>query len=205
MKAAVFLKPNSPLEIRDVPIPTPGERDILMKVSSASLCHSDFMVLDGTFPMTSSGTILGHEACGIITAVGPIAEKRGFKVGERVGSVCWYGMCMECHACTNYGPQYCATKKMMGFMLNGFFAEYALLDVESAVRIPASADMAALAPVFCAGVTVWDGLNQISAPKGSWIAYVGCGGLGISLETCADGRTSRNSVCRKVGIQSYRN
>jgi D-arabinose 1-dehydrogenase-like Zn-dependent alcohol dehydrogenase len=71
---------------------------------------------------------------------------------------------------------------MMGFMINGFFAEYALLDVESAVRIPERADMAALAPVFCAGVTVWDGLNQISAPKGSWIAYVGCGGLGISLE-----------------------
>jgi alcohol dehydrogenase, propanol-preferring len=182
MKAAVFIKPNSPLEIQDVPIPQPGDRDILIKVSAASLCHSDFMVLDGTYPVSAPGTILGHEACGTITAVGPIAEKRGFKIGERVGSVCWYGMCMDCHACTNYGPQYCANKKMMGFVVNGFFAEYALLDVESAVKVPEGADMASLAPVFCAGVTVWDGLNQISAPKGSWIAYVGCGGLGMHCD-----------------------
>jgi propanol-preferring alcohol dehydrogenase len=155
-----------------------------VKVTAASLCHSDFAAIfaeDTPFPLKKN-LIPGHEACGIVVEAGPEAqEKFGFAKGDRVGADAGANMCLKCADCTEFGPQFCKTKDFRGFTSDGFFAEYALFDAATAVKIPGEGNMAEVAPILCAGITVWDALTRAGAPKlkkGDWVGIVGCGGLG---------------------------
>ena len=181
-----WVQRGAPLEIKDVPIPTPGPRDLLVKVTAASLCHSDFASIFGEqtpFPLKDN-LIPGHEACGIVVEAGPEAQSKfGFKKGDRVGADASANMCLSCFDCTEFGPQFCKTKDFRGFTDHGFFSEYTLFDAATAVKIPegGSENMAEIAPILCAGITVWDALTRAAAPrlhKGDWVGVVGCGGLG---------------------------
>jgi propanol-preferring alcohol dehydrogenase len=113
---------------------------------------------------------------------GPEAqEKYGFKKGDRVGADAGANMCLKCYDCTEFGPQFCKTKDFRGFTSDGFFSEYALFDAATAVKVPGEGNMSQVAPILCAGITVWDALTRAGAPrlkKGDWVGIVGCGGLG---------------------------
>jgi alcohol dehydrogenase, propanol-preferring len=177
---------GAPLEIKDVPIPKPGPRDLLVKVTAASLCHSDFAAIFGEdVPFKLQENLIpGHEACGIVVEAGSEAqEKYGFKKGDRVGADAGANMCLKCYDCTEFGPQFCKTKDFKGFTSNGFFSEYTVFDAATAVKIPGEGSMSQVAPILCAGITVWDALTRAGAPrlkKGDWVGIVGCGGLGKS-------------------------
>jgi alcohol dehydrogenase, propanol-preferring len=184
----------SGVKIKDVPIPTPGPRDLLVKVTAASLCHSDFSSIFGEeTPMPLKKHLIpGHEACGIVVEAGPIASSQyGFAKGDRVGADASANMCLKCADCTEFGPQFCLTKDFLGFSEDGFFAEYAIFDAATAVKIPeefGGKNMASVAPILCAGITVWDALTRAGAPrlkKGDWVGIVGCGGLGSFLSGIA--------------------
>lgn len=90
-------------------------------------------------------------------------------------------MCLECADCVEWGPQFCKKKDFCGFTTDGFFAEYAVFDAATAAKIPGTGNMAEVAPILCAGITVWDALTRAAAPvlkKGDWVGIIGCGGLG---------------------------
>lgn len=114
-------------------------------------------------------------------------------------------MCLTCDDCTEFGPQFCKTKDFRGFTSDGFFAEYALFDAATAVKIPGEGNMAEVAPILCAGITVWDALTRAGAPKlkkGDWVGIVGCGGLGIMVSlSLADLRSYGYPVRECIGIQ----
>lgn len=116
-------------------------------------------------------------------------------------------MCLECHDCTEFGPQFCKKKDFRGFTSDGFFSEYALFDAATAVKIPGEGNMAEVAPILCAGITVWDGLTRAAAPalkKGNWVGIVGCGGLGIYRQgRSTDDRPYGRSICQGNGLQSF--
>jgi propanol-preferring alcohol dehydrogenase len=125
---------------------------------------------------------VGHEAVSIIESLGPDATSFGLKVGDRIGAPLWHGMCLDCVDCKEHGPDFCPTKQVKGLNAPGYFAEYTLVDAASAVVIPkeamVTASPAALAPLFCAGVTVWDALKRAKLRPTETIAIVGAGGLG---------------------------
>jgi alcohol dehydrogenase, propanol-preferring len=129
--------------------------------------------------------IPGHEACGIVVEAGSEASSKfGFAKGDRVGADASANMCLKCSDCVEFGPQFCKTKDFKGFTSDGFFAEYAIFDAATAVKIPGTRNMAEVAPILCAGITVWDALTRAGAPrlnKGDWVGVVGSGGLGSNL------------------------
>lgn len=166
--------------IEQVPIPEPTGREVLVKVKAASLCHSDLSIIEGAFGPVPLPFIVGHEAVSVVEKLGPDAAAFGIKVGDVVGTPLWYGSCLQCVDCRTAGADFCPTKKMQGLSAAGYFAEYTLVDAATAVVVPDSAvdRSAALAPVFCAGITVWDALERADIKPGQTVAIVGAGGLG---------------------------
>ncbi|EOO00575.1 putative alcohol dehydrogenase protein [Phaeoacremonium minimum UCRPA7] len=153
-KAAFFENKGAKLTLRDVEIQQPGPGYILVKILACGICHSDLFVQQGylgdVFPR-----VPGHEAIGDIVAVGEGVTR--FKGGERVGAA-WHGV--------------------NGVTMDGGYAEYALLRAEAAVRVPADADPAEIAPLLCAGVTVFNAMRNMGVIQGGLVAVQGLGGLG---------------------------
>lgn len=161
--------------INDVPKPTPAPYQFLVKIHSASLCHSDLgMSLRPDYPV-----ILGHEGVGHIESLGAEASDRGFSVGDAIGFNYFTGCCYTCSGCQVHNLR-CETgnQKLQGFVADGFFAEYAVVDWMSAVKLPQSLEMRRAAPLFCAGITAFHSIEGCELEPGMWLAVVGCGGLG---------------------------
>jgi len=160
-------------------VPSPGERELLLKLRATSLCQSDVGVISGQYGPGVFPVIGGHEAIGIVAALGPGASSYGFKVGDFVGATAWHGACLECSGCS-YGRQYCGTLKVKGISAPGYFAEYSVLDASMAipVTLPEGVSPETLAPTFCAGITVWDALERAKIRPAETIAIIGVGGLG---------------------------
>lgn len=167
-----------------VPKPTPGPRELLVRVKAASLCHSDLSIFSGAFGPGRFPLVVGHEGLGQIEGLGEDAKSYGFKVGDIVGDALWHGMCLECIPCRSAGSQFCPKRLTKGFTTDGYFAEYMLMDAASAVVIdlqgsPHSATLLRqLAPIFCAGITVFDAVSRAKLAPGETVAVIGAGGLG---------------------------
>ncbi|OJJ08265.1 hypothetical protein ASPVEDRAFT_89494 [Aspergillus versicolor CBS 583.65] len=179
MRAAQYNTTTNKVEVNDIPIPEIGERDILIKNVCASLCHSDLMLFWGHTaekpPMDK--VTLGHENTGIVTAMG--SKVTGFKVGDKVGCLgCSYA-CYDCEGCNTHNL-FCqeGTGRLHGFTTHGHFAEYSVADYRNAMVLPEDIDMAATAPLFCAGITAYHAVKQCDLKPGQWLAVIGCGGLG---------------------------
>ena len=133
MKAAQYDTSNSKVVVNNVPIPEPGEGQVLIKVAAASLCHSDLM---HEFRPADLALTMGHEGVGIVEKIHPSAEGKEFKVGDKVGCLYINDCCFECESCQAHGTQCERPKrggaKIMGLTGDGFFAEYALVDVSDA-------------------------------------------------------------------------
>ncbi|KAL3474448.1 chaperonin 10-like protein [Aspergillus californicus] len=181
MKAAICRQVGGPVTVEEVDVPTPGPREVLVKLAAASLCSTELSVIDGMFGTGLFPVILGHEAVSLVEQLGPGSERYGLKVGQLVGAPPYSNMCLECHDCKNYGPDYCASRKVKGITAPGYFAEYAVVDAASAVIIAddeSDLNVRNLSPIFCAGVTVWDALERGQIDPGQAVAIVGLGGLG---------------------------
>ncbi|KAF2708023.1 alcohol dehydrogenase [Pleomassaria siparia CBS 279.74] len=175
MKAGQWDPKQQKVVVIDVPKPTAGPGQFLVKIQSASLCHSDLIVaLRPDRPVT-----LGHEGVGYIEAIDSGAEGKGFKVGDAIGFNYFIGCCFECEACMVHN-MWCETGKstLQGFVVDGFFAEYAVVDHQNAVALPSNLDISKAAPLFCAGITAFHSVDTCELKEGEWLAVIGCGGLG---------------------------
>ena len=139
------------IAINDVPIPEPSENQFLVKkIHSASLCHSNLInALRSETDMT-----LGHEGVGFIEKIHRSAEDEGFIAGDAIGFNYCLNCCFECDGCMVHNMR-CETVKqqLQGFIVDGFFAEYAVIDYHNAIHLPKNLDMKRCAPIFCAGIT----------------------------------------------------
>lgn len=161
--------------MNDIPKPEAGPGQFLVKIQSASLCHSDLMMeMRPDYPVT-----LGHEGVGHIEVIDSAAEGKGFKVGDAIGFNYFVGCCFECDACMVHN-MWCETgkSKLQGFVVDGYFAEYAVVDWQNAVLLPSNLDMSRTAPLFCAGITAFHAVDSCELKPGQWLAVIGCGGLG---------------------------
>ncbi|KAF2162091.1 hypothetical protein M409DRAFT_69317 [Zasmidium cellare ATCC 36951] len=175
MKAAVLAGVDKPLEIKEVPVPEVKSGEILIKVHACGVCHSDHHVHHGDMGPPQIER-LGHEFIGTVVQV-PETEKK-WKVGDRVGGPWHGGHDLTCKSCNRGDFQMCDNKTINGVMRDGGYAEYATLRTEATVRIPKDVDPAEVAPLLCAGVTVFNGMRQLNVPPGEIVAIQGLGGLG---------------------------
>lgn len=177
MKAAVVHEFGKPLRIEEVAVPTPGPGEVLVKVTACGVCHTDLHAAMGDWPVKPSPPFIpGHEAAGIVVAVGPGVTER--KVGDAVGVAWLHDACMRCEYCETGWETLCEKQHNTGYSVNGGFADYVIAAAPFAALLPADVDFAQIAPILCAGVTTYKGLKETEARPGEWVAISGIGGLG---------------------------
>ncbi len=177
MHAAFVTQFGKPLELREVPIPTPGPGQILVKTEACGVCHTDLHAAHGDWPLKPTPPFIpGHEGIGRVTAVG--AGVTIVKAGDRVGVPWLYSACGHCEYCLTAWETVCAEAEFGGYTKNGGFAEYIVADPNYVAHIPAGLSSREAAPLICAGITTYKGLKMTEARPGEWVVISGAGGLG---------------------------
>ncbi|HVK51639.1 MAG TPA: alcohol dehydrogenase AdhP [Pseudoxanthomonas sp.] len=177
MKAAVVREFGQPLVIEEVAVPRPGAGDILVKIEACGVCHTDLHAAEGDWPVKPNPPFIpGHEGVGHVVAVG--AGVQHVKEGDRVGIPWLYSACGHCEHCLGGWETLCETQQNSGYSVNGGFAEYALANADYVGHLPKRIGFVEIAPVLCAGVTVYKGLKMTDTRPGNWVVISGIGGLG---------------------------
>jgi propanol-preferring alcohol dehydrogenase len=177
MKAAVVRAFREPLAIEEVPVPVPGPGQILVKVAASGVCHTDLHAADGDWPVRPNPPFIpGHEGVGYVAAVG--AGTSHVREGDRVGVPWLHTACGYCRHCLGGWETLCEKQQNTGYSVNGSFAEYVLADPDYVGHLPQEISFVDIAPILCAGVTVYKGLKTTNAKPGDWVVISGIGGLG---------------------------
>ena len=151
---------------------------MLINVKYSGVCHTDLHAWKGDWPLdTKLPLVGGHEGAGVVVAMGD--NVKGWKVGDFAGIKWLNGSCMNCEYCQQGAEPNCAEADLSGYTHDGSFQQYATADAVQAARIPAGTDLANVAPILCAGVTVYKALKTADLQPGQWVAISGAaGGLG---------------------------
>jgi len=177
MKAAVVHAFGQPLEIVDMPVARPGTNQILVKVIASGVCHTDLHAASGDWPVKPKLPLVpGHEAIGYVAAAGP--DVKNVKEGDIVGVPWLYSACGCCEFCISGWETLCEQQQNGGYSVDGGYAEYVIADARYVGRFPAGINFIEMAPIICAGVTVYKGLKETDTRPGQWVAISGIGGLG---------------------------
>jgi len=177
MKAAVVTDFARPLEIQDVPIPEPGAGEVLVRIETSGLCHTDIHAAHGDWPVKPTPPFVpGHEGVGYVERLGAGVTDR--TVGERV-AIAWLGYaCGTCRYCIAGWETLCESQRNSGYSVNGAFAEYAVVPAAFATPVPDAVSSHDAAPLTCAGVTTYKAIRVARVAPAERVAVFGVGGLG---------------------------
>jgi propanol-preferring alcohol dehydrogenase len=177
MKAAVVHGFTEPLAIEDVPTPEPGPGEILVRIETSGLCHTDIHAAHGDWPVKPTPPLIpGHEGVGIVTELGPGVTE--VALGDRV-ALPWLGVaCGACDYCTTGWETLCEKQQNTGYSIDGGYAEYAKASAKYVAKVPDGVDPLDAAPLTCAGVTTYKAVKMSGARPASLVAVFGIGGLG---------------------------
>ena len=177
MQAAVVERFKQPLQVRELPVPKPGHGQVLVKIETSGLCHTDIHAAHGDWPVTPSLPFVpGHEGVGLVARVG--ADVTRLQEGDRV-AVPWLGWaCGACELCASGWETLCSQARYTGYTVDGGFAEYVLTEAAFAGRVPDGVDPLDAAPLTCAGVTTYKAVKVSGARSSDLVAVFGIGGLG---------------------------
>lgn len=181
MRAVVTPHPGDydVMELRDIPLPSLGSRDVLVRNFASGVCYHDHLIRVGimkrgiTFPL-----ILGHEGAGIVEAVGP--EVRSLKAGDRVACTQWTEACGLCRFCRTNREPLCAQRKLYGHDRDGTYAEFFKIQEDSLLPLPPEISFEEGAILSCAIGTVLAAIRDVARTQaGDRILITGAsGGLG---------------------------
>lgn len=208
MRAAVFHGSGRPLVLEEVPRPSPGPGDALVKVAACGFCHTDLHYLDHGVPTVKSPPlILGHEIAGVVEELGPGSAARS--AGDRV-LVPAVLPCGSCEYCRSGRENICPHLQMPGNHIDGGFAEYVRVPARDLVPLPADLDLARSAVIADALTTPYHAVvHRARVRSGEWVVVVGCGGVGINAVQFAvaaggnviavDLRAEKRETARRLG------
>jgi uncharacterized zinc-type alcohol dehydrogenase-like protein len=160
-------------------------KDIEIEILYCGVCHSDLHTARNDWGGTIYPVVPGHEIVGKVTKVG--SEVTKLKVGDVAAVGCLVDSCRECDSCVHDHEQYCLNgftgtynghDKHSGIQTFGGYSEKIVVDEHFVLKVPSNLNLAAAAPLLCAGITTWSPLRHWKVGKGSKVAVVGLGGLG---------------------------
>ncbi|MCC7003789.1 MAG: zinc-binding dehydrogenase [Gemmatimonadaceae bacterium] len=166
-----------PLDAVDLPVPTPGPGDVVVRVRAAGICHSDAHYRAGRSASLKAPVTPGHEVAGDIAAVG--ADVHTHAIGDRV-CLHYLVTCGRCTHCVAGREQFCPTGQMIGHHRDGGYAEYIVVPARNAVPLPAEIPYEHGAALMCSSSTSLHALRRGRLAPGETVAVIGIGGLGIS-------------------------
>jgi 6-hydroxycyclohex-1-ene-1-carbonyl-CoA dehydrogenase len=189
MKAALFRGPHRPLDLVEVPTPTPAAGEVLVKVAGCGLCHTDLHYIDhGVETFKPPPLILGHEAAGTVAALGPGQHGpngKGCAVGDRV-LIPAVLSCGRCGFCREGRENLCANLVMLGNNVDGAYAEYVAVPAKDLVPVPAGIPLDRACVIADAISTPYHAVTRRARVRmGDRVAVVGCGGVGLNVIQCA--------------------
>jgi alcohol dehydrogenase, propanol-preferring len=186
MKAMVLDQPGQPLQFRELPVPTPLDGQVLLRVLACGVCRTDLHVVDGELPSPKTPLIPGHEIVGEVVACGSGGGR--LSPGARVG-VPWLGKtCGDCFFCRNGQENLCDRPQFTGYTFDGGYAEYAVAYEDYCLPIPARFNAVEAAPLLCAGLIGYRSLNFAGNAK-----RLGIYGFGAAAHIVAQVARSRGS------------
>jgi alcohol dehydrogenase, propanol-preferring len=179
MRAQILRQPHHPLTLEDIPIPSPGPDQLLLRVLACGVCRTDLHIYDGDLGQPKLPLILGHEIVGRVEAVG--RSVTGFATGERVG-VPWLGSTDgTCRYCQRGQENLCENPGFSGYTLDGGYAEYTVASEYYCFRIPGNYSDAGAAPLLCAGLIGYRSYRMAGASS----EHLGLYGFGAAAHIIA--------------------
>jgi alcohol dehydrogenase (NADP+) len=163
----------------------PGPRDVAIEIVYCGVCHSDLHFVRGEWGNEDWPVVPGHEIVGRVSAVGD--EVEGFAVGDIAGVGCMVDSCRTCDSCGAGLEQYCENGTTFtygskegdtGRMTSGGYSTAIVVDQDFVLKISPDVDLAATAPLLCAGITTYSPLRHWNVGPDSKVGVVGLGGLG---------------------------
>jgi len=212
-KAMVFEKNGGPIVYKDIPVPTPASDQILINVLYSGVCHTDLHAWKGDWPLdTKLPLVGGHEGAGVVVAKGE--NVTNFEIGDNAGIKWLNSSCLGCEFCVKGNESNCQSAVLSGYTHDGSFQQYATANAIHAAKIPKDANLAAIAPILCAGITVYKALKVSDAHPGEWVAITGAGGglgsLAIQYATAMGFRVlaidtgkDKEELCKKLGAEVF--
>ena len=168
-----FDENRNPLKMIDLPVPLPGEKEILVRVSACGVCHTELDEIEGRTPPPQFPVVLGHEVVGCVEKRGSKANK--FKIGDRVGIGWIYSACGKCSFCLQGQDNLCENFKATGRDANGGYAEYTVIHEDFAYKIPDLFSDSEAAPFLCAGAIGYRSLRLTAIKDGQNLGLTGFG------------------------------
>ena len=175
-------KPLQPIPIRRRAV---GQHDVEMEILYCGICHSDLHQIKNDFGGTTYPIVPGHEIVGRVAAVGD--HVKDFKVGDLAAVGCIVDSCGHCEYCKDGVEQFCdegvtysfnSPDKVLGGVTYGGFSKTYVCNERYVLHMPDFKDLAAAAPLLCAGITVYSPLKHWGAAPGKKVGILGIGGLG---------------------------
>jgi alcohol dehydrogenase, propanol-preferring len=211
MKAARIVKLNEPLQIQELQTPTPKGTQVLVKVHSEGVCHSDVHVWEGYYEGIDGQTLKttergvkypltpGHEVAGVVETLGEQAE--GFSKNEKVLVYPWIGEGL-CPACRLGEENLCDKPRSLGVYTDGGYAQYVLVpSYKYLVKLGDDMDMDSSAPLACAGITSYGAVKNAALKPDDNVVVVGTGGLGLMGIQLAKAVTGANIIAMDLDDQ----
>jgi len=162
----------------------PSEKEVSIDILFSGICHSDIHTVRNEWGQTKYPVVPGHEIVGRVTAVGASVTK--FKVGDLAGVGCLVGSCRKCNSCDHNLEQFCLDHFVgtyngalpSGEITKGGYSSHIVVEEHFVLHVPANLNLAAVAPLLCAGITVYSPLSHWKVSAGQRVGVVGLGGLG---------------------------
>lgn len=211
-RALVFDDYKGPLEVRMVEVPEPKDDEMLVKIKYSGVCHSDLHIWLGDFGDISVCPLIGgHEGAGEVVKIGKNVV--GWDLGDYAGVKLMNFNCLNCEYCKKGHEPLCMHKQNCGIDRCGTFQEYLVIRGVDAAKISKNTDLAAAAPILCAGVTVYKALKESNVRPGQIVLLTGAGGgLGslaiqyanaMGMRVLAVDHISKKEHCMKMGAEWF--
>ncbi|MGB9857476.1 MAG: zinc-dependent alcohol dehydrogenase family protein [Dictyoglomaceae bacterium] len=167
---------KEPLVLEEILIPSPKEKEILVKVSACGVCRTDLDIIEGRTPPSKLPLILGHQIIGKVVEKGKKVTK--FDIGDRVGIAWINSSCGKCKFCLSQQENLCDQFKATGRDVDGGYAEYTVISEDFAYKIPENYSDEESAPLLCAGAVGYRSLKLANIKDGENIGLSGFGASG---------------------------
>lgn len=211
--AQVVEQTGKPVVYKKIPVQKPGPDEVLVNIKYSGVCHTDLHAVNGDWPLATKLPLVGgHEGAGIVVARGELVND--IEIGDYAGVKWLNGSCLSCSFCQTSDEPLCAKALLSGYTVDGTFQEYCIAKAAHVARIPKECNLEAIAPVLCAGITVYKGLKESGARPGQTVAIVGAGGglgslacqyakaMGLTI-IAIDGGDEKREMTAKLGASSY--